>query len=85
MAHPADARAEAIDLQDVRFQRQVVRLHKLGPRAVAEALAEIGRRATVRNVVDVVVDEFAALDYNAIRAAGGDRFAPCPLMLAPKS
>ena len=29
---------------DLRFRRQVLRLHRLGPRAMAELLAEIGGR-----------------------------------------
>ena len=64
---------------DMRFRRQVERLHLLGPRAVAELLAEIGAERGITAIVDRKLDLYTELDPAAIEAVGGDTFWPSPL------
>ena len=62
-----------------RFERQVERLHNLGPRPLAEILAEI---AAVTGRPDIVADRlqaYAQLDPEILRAVGADRFPPMAL------
>ena len=63
---------------DLRFQRQVQRLHHLGPRAVGELLAEIGVERGIRTVVDQKLERYTALDPKAPEVTGGDTFWPVP-------
>ena len=69
----------AVVVADLRFRRQVERVHALGPRAVAELLAEIGAERAIQTIIDTKLDRYAKLDPAAIEAAGGDRFPPAPL------
>jgi hypothetical protein len=57
------------DLADFRFARRVVRLHRLGPRALFELLAEIGARHLIRVPVEHIVREYTdRLDRDTLRA-----------------
>ena len=64
---------------DMRRRRQVEHLHRLGPRATAELLAEIGAERSITTIIDRKLDVYADLDLEALEAAGGDRFWPPPL------
>ena len=64
---------------DLRFRRQVQRLHALGARATAELLAEIGAERSITTIIERKLDTYAALDPDAIEAAGGDKFWPVPI------
>ena len=64
---------------DLRFRRQVERLHRLGPRAVAELLAEIGAERSITTIVDRKLDRYTDLDPAALEATGGDKFWPTPV------
>ncbi len=64
---------------DLRFRHQVLRLHRLGPRAVAELLAEIGAERSIQTVIDKKLDTYAELDPEALEATGGDGFWQSPL------
>jgi hypothetical protein len=67
-------------LADFRFARRVVRLHRLGPRALFELLAEIGARHLIRVQVEHIVREYAdRLDRDTLRSLGGDRMPPVPV------
>jgi hypothetical protein len=62
-----------IDLGDVRLRRDVDQLHRLGPRAVYELLAEIGRDRLLRVYVERLVARYAALDPGVVASLGADR------------
>ena len=72
-----EAAAEVIS--DLKFRRQVEHLHRLGPRAVGELLAEIGVERSIRTVVDRKLQRYSELEPETLQAAGGDGFWPVPL------
>ena len=52
-----------------RFQRQVEHLHSLGPRAIAELLAEIGAERNFRTVIDQKLDRYSQIKPESLSAA----------------
>ena len=64
---------------DLRFHRQVEKLHRLGPRATGELLAEIGEQRHCRTFIDRRVEAYANLDPETVQALDGDQFPrpPC--------
>jgi hypothetical protein len=69
---------------DLRFRRQVERVHALGPRTVGELPAELGSERGITSIVDQKLDTYAGLDPEAIEATGGDDFWPPPLHEVPR-
>ena len=68
---------------DLRFHRQVERLHALGPRATGELLLEIAECLGCRTFVDQRLETFARLDPEVIRELVGDAFPRPPLHEVP--
>ena len=68
----------------MRFRRQVLRLHRLGPRVTAELLAEIGAERSIQTVIDQKLDTYADLDLEALEATGGDKFWLAPLNMVER-
>ena len=64
---------------DLRFQRQIEHLHRLGARAVGEFIAEVSAERGIRTVVDKKLSRYADLDPEAVEAAGAGDFWPAPL------
>ncbi len=64
---------------ELRFHRQVEKLHRLGPRATGELLTEIGEQRGIRIFVDQRLRAYARLDPEVIRELDGDRFTRPPL------
>ena len=64
---------------DLQFRRQVIRLHRQGPRAVGEFLAGLGAELGVQTPIEQKLDTFAELEPETLEAAGGDDFWPAPL------
>ena len=64
---------------DLRFRRQVIRLHRQGPRAVGEFLAELGAERSVQTPIDQKLDTYAQIEFETLEAAGGNDFPPVPL------
>ena len=67
------------DIGDARFERAVLRVHALGPRAIFELLSEIGRARMCRLFIEQRVERFGLLDPRVLRALNGDRMPPVPL------
>ena len=71
-----------VDLLDVRFRRDVQRLHALGARSLYELLAELGATHLIRTPIETLVRCYVErLEPETVRAVGGDRFPPSPLYL----
>ncbi len=64
---------------DLRFRRKVIRLHRRGPRAVTEYLAELGAELGVQTPIDQKLDAYLEVGAAALEAAGGDEFWPAPV------
>ena len=65
--------------RDLVFERAVMRLHDLGPRAVCELLRQCGAETMRMTIIEARLADFAKLDPDVLRAFGGDRFARPPL------
>jgi hypothetical protein len=70
----------AIDLADVRFQRAVAQLHRLGPRSLYEMLAELGAQRLIRSGIEDLVERYVdRLTPERLLVIGGDKFPPAPV------
>jgi hypothetical protein len=65
---------EPLDLSDLRFRRDVERVHRLGPRVLAELLGELGGKYLIGTPIEALVREYAKLDLGTLCALGGDSF-----------
>ena len=63
----------------LRHERQISHIIALGPRALAEMLAEIAVATGRPDIVADRVKAYAGLDLELVRAVGGDTFPPMPL------
>ena len=66
-------------VSDIGFRRVVKRLHRLGPRVLAEFLAELAAERNIRVIVERKVNKYASLDPEALQATAGNSFSPLPL------
>ncbi len=64
---------------DLRFRCDVARLHRLGPRAVCELLAEIGEQRLCRTFIYQRVQRYSEIDPDHLTALDGDTFPRPPL------
>ncbi len=71
-------------LDQAHLQRGAEHLHRLGPRAVAEFLAELGSRIGGTPACLSPLNEYGRLTPGKVRAAGGDRPALRPLHVVPR-
>ena len=69
---------------DLRFRRQVQRLHGLGDRVLGEFLAELGAELGIQTVIDQKLDTYIEIEIEALETAGGDGFWPAPLREVPR-
>ncbi len=76
--HPIGQIAAEI-VADMRFRREVKRLHRLGPRVLAELLAEIAAERGIRVLVERKIDKYAELDPETLHVTGGNDFSPTPI------
>ncbi len=56
-----------------QFEQSIRHLHALGPRATAEAIAEIAARIGGFPAITAVLNEYRGLTPGQVRAVGGDR------------
>ena len=66
-------------VRDLRFRRNVEKLHHLGPRVLHEYLVEVGATRSIRTFLEDRIGDYAALDERVLAEFGGDKFAPLPL------
>ena len=78
MLRPIGAKAAEI-VADLKFRRQVIRLHRQGPRVLGEYLAEIAAERGIRVLVERKIDKYAELDPETVQATKGDTFSPIPI------
>lgn len=71
----------AFRLVGPRFERQIERLHRLGPRPIVELLAEIVHRTGQSRFIADRLQAYAELDPAVLCALGADSFPPMPLEL----
>ena len=70
---------------DMHWRREIKRLHRLGPRVLAELLAEIAAERGIRVLVERKIDKFASINPETLEAAGGDAFWPVPIRRVPRT
>ncbi len=75
--------AEAV--AKMRFRHRVQHLHRLGPRAVGELLAELGAERSIMTLIDRKLDTYVDPDAEALAATGGADFWPLPLNVVPRT
>ena len=80
MKHPGHI--AAVLVADVRFRRKVERLHRRGPRAILEVLAELGAERSIMSIVDQILDRHLAVSDQEIEIVGGDRLPSIPIHAA---
>lgn len=62
----------ASSLADPAFRHLVARFHALGPRVMAELLAELGAEGLMRTTIETRLEEYVArLDRDLLKATGG--------------
>ena len=66
-------------LAELRFERDVRRLHQLGERAVGELLRELGEARSCRMEIDRRLQAYARLDPRTVRALDACHFPPAPI------
>ena len=64
------------EINSARRERLIERVHALGPRPLAEMLAEIAVATGQHVRVVDLVEEYAQLDPAVLRFLGGDKFPP---------
>ena len=72
---------DSAEIGSARWERQIERLHRLGPRPTAELLIEIARDTGRPDIVVGRLQEYARLDSEIVRAVGGDRFPAMPFQV----
>ena len=66
-------------IADLRRQRHVRRLYRLGPRVIDALLVEIGAERGIMTLIERKIERYAGLDVDALELAGGDRFPSLPI------
>ena len=64
---------------EMRFRQSVERLYRLGPRAVFELLAEIGRERSIQTIIDQKAARYAAMPPAVVEALGAGYLPPTPI------
>ncbi len=64
---------------DLKFYRDVVHLHRLGPCALYELLTEIGEQRLCRTFIEQRVRRYSEINPDHLTALDGDTFPRPPL------
>src|SRR5215475_1113917 len=67
--------APALALAEIKFQRAFAKLHRLGPRP----LAELAARHLLQTEIEAAVDRFVTLNPPTVAAVGARKWPPPPL------
>ena len=78
IAYRAALQAEII--ADLRFQKSVEKLHRLGPRVLHALLCEFASDRMLQTEIERLIERYAGLRPERLRAVA-DRFAPAPIYL----
>jgi len=70
-------------LDFLTHDRVIERVHALGPRPLAEMLAEIATATGKPDLIADRVEAYAALDPEIVRAVGANSFPVMPLQVVP--
>ena len=70
---------DSAEIGSPRYERQIERLHRLGPRSTSELLIEIAHRTGESKFIADRVEAFTRLDPGVVRVVGADHFPPMPL------
>jgi hypothetical protein len=71
-------------IDEMRFERAINRLVRIGPRPVGELLRKIGSDFGVMAEIYGLVSEWAERDPAIVRGVGGGEFHRAPLRLVPR-
>ena len=63
-------------IADLRRQRHVWKLYRLGPRVIDALLVEIGAERGITTIIERKIKRYAEIDPEALKATGGDEFWP---------
>ena len=66
-------------IADLRRQRHVRQLYRLGPRVIDALLIEIGVERSIMTLIERKIERYAALDIDSLELAGGDSFPALPI------
>ena len=64
---------------ELKFQRDVERVHRLGPRTLYEMLTEIGEQRLCRTFIEQRVQRYSEIDPDHLAALDGDTSPRPPL------
>jgi hypothetical protein len=76
--------AQLAALDDLRLQRGVERLHRLGARPLYELFIELGKELLIRSEIAAKVMRYAQLDPDIVRSIGADQFPSRPVHVVPR-
>ncbi|MCW2244738.1 hypothetical protein M2352_000329 [Azospirillum fermentarium] len=71
--------------EQVRVERLARQLHELGPRALAEFLAELAAKTDSQDDIIDRLERYSRLDPSMLSAIDGHRFAPRPPLEVPRA
>ena len=81
---PPHQTASIARLEDLRFRRDVIRLHRLGPRVLHAFLCDLAARRLLRTEIEALAALYAdRLNPELVRIVGADRWPPSCLVVEP--
>ena len=63
-------------VRDLRFRRNVEKLHRLGSRVLHEYLIEVAAQRSILTILEDKIGDYAALDRRVLAELGADRLPP---------
>jgi len=66
-------------IADLRRQRHVRKIHRLGPRVIDALLVEIGAERGITTIIERKIERYAGIEIDSLELAGGDQFSAQPI------